>query len=219
VRRYAFTISNAATFTTVANLFPPSLAGITFESRRRYEFRTGLQGTLPGKVSSLGYMQYPMVHWDLNFEVLNQAVALDELKAIEGLFNAKQGKPGTFLYLDPVFNTVVAEPFGTGNASRKQFQLIAAFGNVGGPSRPEIIQQLQAAPAIFDNGSAVSTSAYTIGATGIVTFNTAPANGHALTWSGSFYYLAQFESDDFEPSEFLNKLWELRSLQIKSIIV
>jgi hypothetical protein len=91
--------------------------------------------------------------------------------------------------------------------------LIAAFGNPGGPSVPEMIQNLQAAPAIFDNGSVVSTSAYTLGATGIVTFNTAPTSGHALTWAGSFYYRAQFETDGFEPSEFLNKLWELQVSQ------
>jgi len=164
-------------------------------------------------------MQYPTVHWDLNYEILSQTGAVDELKEIEGLFNSKQAQAGTFLYLDPIFNTVTAERFGTGNGTTKQFQLIAAFGNSGGPSTPEIIQNLQAAPAIFDNGSPVSTSAYTIGPTGIVTFNTAPTSGHALTWSGSFYYLAQFEMDDLEPEEFLNRLWELQSTKIKSVIV
>lgn len=215
----AFTISNAATFTTVPNLFPSALAGITFESHRSYQFLSGFQGTLPGKFSTLAYMQYPTIHWDLNYEVLSQALAVDELKMIEGLFNQKQGQAGTFLYLDPIFNTVTTERFGTGDGAKKQFQLIAAFGNSGGPSTPEIIQNLQAAPAIFDNGTPVSTSAYTLGPTGIVTFNTAPTNGHALTWAGSFYYLAQFETDDFEPSEFLNRLWEIQSLAIKSVII
>jgi hypothetical protein len=215
----SFTISNAATFTTVPNLFPTTLTGITFECHRSYEFRTGAQGTLPGKFSTLGYMQYPTIHWDLNYEVLSQTVAVDELRAIEGLFNAKQAQAGTFLYLDPIFNTVTAEPFGTGDGAKKQFQLIAAFGNPGGPSVPEMIQNLQVAPAIFDNGSVVSTSAYTLGATGIITFNTAPTSGHALTWAGSFYYRAQFENDGFEPSEFLNKLWELQSLKLKSVLI
>jgi hypothetical protein len=73
---------------------------------------------LPGKFSTLGYMQYPTIHWDLNYEVLSQTVAVDELRAIEGLFNAKQAQAGTFLYLDPIFNTVTAEPFGTGTGRR-----------------------------------------------------------------------------------------------------
>lgn len=215
----AFQISNAATFTTVPNLFPPNLAGITFESRRSYEFKSGYQRTLTNKVTTLRYMQFPTIHWDLNYEVLNQGLAVDELKMIEGLFNAKQGQAGTFLYLDPIFNTVTTEPFGTGNGTTKQFQLIAAFGNVGGPSTPEIVQHLQATPTIFDNGTPVSTASYTIGASGIVTFNTAPTSGHALTWAGSFYYLAQFEVDDFEPEEFMNKLWELKSTKLKSVII
>lgn len=215
----AFQISNAATFTTVPNLFPSALAGITFESHRKYEFRTGYQPTLTDKVTTLAYMKFPTVHWDLNYEILSQTGAVDELKEIEGLFNAKQAQAGTFLYLDPVFNTVSAEPFGTGDGATKQFQLIAAFGNTGGPSTPEIIQNLQATPVIFDNGTPVSTSAYTIGATGIVTFNTAPTSGHALTWAGSFYYLVQFETDDFEPDEFLNRMWEIQSIPIKSVIV
>lgn len=214
-----FTDSNGALFTSDPNLFPTNLPGLTFDSRRSLEFNTGYQRTLPGKVSTLGRMQYPLIRWDLRYEVLQQAVALDELRQIEGLFNAKQGSASMFLYLDPAFNTVTAERFGTGDGGTKSFQLIAAYGNTGGPSIPEIIQQLQAAPAIFDNGSLVSTANYTVGSTGIVTFNTAPTTGHALTWSGSFYYLAQFDTDEFTPEEFLYRLWSLSSIRLKSIVV
>lgn len=214
----AFTVSNASTFTTNPNLFPSTLAGITFESRRIWEYSSGYQPALPNKVTTQAFMQYPMIRWDLHYEFLNQNAATDELKQLEGLFNAKQAQAGTFLYLDPTFNTVTAEPFGTGNGSQTAFQLIAAYGNPGGPSLPEIIQQLQSAPAIFDNGSLVSTSAYSVGSTGIIFFNTPPASGHALTWSGSFYYLAQFDMDEFTPEEFMYRLWNLNSIRLKAVI-
>lgn len=215
-----FQISNGSLFTTQPNLFPTALDGLTLDSTRTVEFSTSYQGTIPGKVTTLSYTQYPIIHWDLTYEILDQTAAQDELKQIEGLFNAKQAQAGTFLYLDPIFNTVVAEPFGTGDGTTKTFQLIAAYGNPGGPSTPEIIQQLQA-PAtvqIFNNGSLVSTSAYSISGAGKVTFTSAPAGGHAMTWSGGFYYLAQFETDDLTPEQFLNNLWELRSLTLKSVL-
>lgn len=214
----ALVVSNGALSVSVPNLFPNTLTGITFDSTRTMEWSTSYQETDIGKVSTLARMQYPIVHWDLSYEILNQALAVDELKAIAGLYTAKQGQAGTFLYLDPIFNTVTGEPFGTGNGSASQFQLIAAYGNTGGPSVAEIVQHLQTPPTLFDNGTPVLTSAYSIGPTGIVSFNSAPASGHALTWSGSFYYLAQFEEDDLSPQQYMNQFWSLNSLKIKQVI-
>ena len=213
-----FTVSNGALFISNPDLFPTAIGGITFESTRTVEWSTTVQQTLTGKVSTIARMRYPQIHWDLNYEYLDRTLALDELKQIEALFKAKQGANATFLYLDPDFNQVTAEPFGTGDGSTKQFQLVATYG-AGGFGTPEMVQQLQAPPTIYDNGVAVSTSAYGIGPTGIVTFNSAPATGHALTWTGGFYYLVMFELDQLSPSQFLQNFWQLQSLKLKNIIV
>lgn len=52
---------------------------------------------------------------------------------------------------------------------------------------------------MFDNGvSAPNLNPYTIDATtGLVTFNTPPVNGHAITSTGQFHVPVRFDSDDW----------------------
>ncbi len=215
-----FTYSDGSLFTTPPNVFPSNIGGLTWNGSRAMLWRTSFQEAITGKVTTFAYQKFPIIEWTLMYSVLNQAAAQDDLRKIEGLFNAKQGGTGVFLYADPTFNTVTAEPFGTGDGSTKAFQLIAKFGNPGGPSIAEIIQSVQPSPAIqiFDNGTLVSSANYTVGVSGVVTFNSAPVTAHALTWTGAFYYQCRFEIDNLDPSEFMQNLWELKSIKFRSVI-
>ena len=58
---------------------------------------------------------------------------------------------------------------------------------------------------------------YTIGATGIVTFVSAPAAAAALTWTGSFYYRCRFDADTMPFKLFMQKLWSTQQMRLKSI--
>lgn len=215
-----FTYSDGTLFTTPPNVFPSNIAGLTWNGTRSMLWRTSYQEALTGKVTTFTYQKFPIIEWTLVYNLLNQAAAQDDLRKIEGLFNAKQGSASFFLYVDPTFSSVIAEPFGTGDGSTKAFQLIAQYGNPGGPGIPEIIQSLQSSPAIqiFDNGTLVSSANYTVGVSGIITFNSAPITGHALTWTGAFYYQCRFEMDDLDPSQFMNQLWELQSIKFRSVL-
>jgi hypothetical protein len=42
------------------------------------------------------------------------------------------------------------------------------------------------------------TAPASINGTGIITFNSAPAPGAKLTWTGSFYYLCRFAEDTID---------------------
>lgn len=216
-----FTYSDGTLFTQPSNVFPTNIAGLTWNGIRSMLWRTSYQEALTGKVTTLAYQKFPIIEWTLNYNLLNQAAALDDLRKIEGLFNAKQGGAATFLYIDPTFNSVVAEPFGTGDGATKAFQLIARYGNPGGPSVPEIIQNVQPAPPIqiFDNGTLVPSASYSAGVSGIVTFNAAPISTHALTWTGSFYYQCRFELDNLDPEQFMENFWSMQNLRFRSVIV
>lgn len=216
-----FTYSNGALFTQPPNVFPSNISGLTFNSVRAMLWRTRYQESLTGKVTTFSTQKYPIVEWTLTYELLNQNAASDELKKIEGLFTAKQGSAGTFLYVDPAFNTMSAEPFGTGDGAKKSFQLVARYGNAGGPSVPEIVQSLQPLPAlqVFDNGTLVSSANYSVGPSGLVTFNSAPLSGHALTWTGAFYYVCRFETDELDLDEFMYRLHELKTVKFRSVIL
>lgn len=57
----------------------------------------------------------------------NGAVIASDLKTLAGLFNQMLAQSDTFLYLDPDFNTVSWQPFGTGNGTQTSWPLTVAY--------------------------------------------------------------------------------------------
>lgn len=181
-------------------------------------WNTGFQQALSGKVSAIAYRQYPLYHFELTYELLRDYQTPSDLRALVGLFNAVQGRGDTFLYSDPEFNSVTAEPFGTGNGATTAFQLIATFQNSGGPGSPDLIQNFNGTPSIFKAGVLQTGGGvnYTLGATGIVTFTSAPASAAALTWTGGFYYRCRFTDDTLTTQQFLQKFWSTNAVTFES---
>lgn len=196
----------------------PTLAGLSFENVRTPIWRTGNQEALSGKESRINYRQYPLYRFDLMYELLRDNVSPSELKALVGLFNEMQGSFDTFLFTDPAFNSVTDEPFGTGNGSTQDFQLIAKYAYASGPGLSEIIQNLNGSIVVKDNGVVKTlTTDYTIGATGLIHFVTAPVSGHALTWTGSFYYRCRFMEDELSVTQFLTNWWKSGSISLRTV--
>lgn len=200
-------------------LYPNTLQGLKFDSERTPVFRTGVQSAVSFKESRLRYALFPVFEFALQYEFLrNPAAGTSELKTLAGLYGAMWGRWDTFLYSDPVYNTVVDEPFGTTNGVTTQYQLVATFQNAGGPGVAELIQNLNGAPIIKRNGSTLSTPTnYTIGPTGIVTLASAGAAGHPLTWSGSFYYRCRFDEDRLPVTEFMRRFFSTRQIRLRSV--
>jgi hypothetical protein len=148
------------------------------------------------------------------------AVSVSDYATMTRLFEVMAGQYDTFLFSDPSFCSVSKMLFGTGTGSQTQFQLRAAkqaYSDPSGVTGMQMVQDLHGAPTIYDNGSLVSGANYSIGATGIVTFNSAPTNGHLLTWTGSFYYRCRFLMDEQDFEQFMFNWWETKKLQFKSI--
>lgn len=201
----------------MSNLIYPVLPGLMFDSIRTPLWSSNVQTALTRKKTAIGLQQYPQYRFTLQYEVLRHALTPSELLALAGLFNAVQAQADTFLYSDPVFNTVTGEPFGTGDGSTKNFQLIATWQNVGGPGSPDLIQNLNGAPVIKDNGvTKTAGTDYTLGPTGIIAFGTAPVAAHALTWTGSWYYRCRFPDDTMDFTQFQYKLWSTGQIAFES---
>jgi hypothetical protein len=47
-------------------------------------------------------------------------------------------------------------------------------------------------------------------------FDSAPADGTRLSWSGQFFFTCFFEDDMLDFSKFVATLWELKSLKFHS---
>lgn len=90
--------------------------------------------------------------------------------------------------------------FGTGNGTLTAFGLYKTYSSGGITRTRRIIKPKEGSVKIYKNGVLqTEITHYTIDhQTGIVTFQTAPANGHALTWTGLFFVPVRFGSDDFD---------------------
>lgn len=216
----------------------PSLTGQQYNYTRKYNWGTpGVQKSLSTKTSTIIYQQWPTIMWEFAFEFLRdqtfQGGGATELSALVSLYNAVRGRYDTFLFTDPDFNTIsVANAptlgiIGTGNGSNLgPFQLMVLYAPPGGQysagaGASEIVQNLNGTPILYANNVAISSSNYSIGPTGLVTFGAghAPANGAVLTWSGSFYYRCRFDSDDYDFKKIMNKIWMLDKLDFSSVIL
>lgn len=158
---------------------------------------------------------YPL--WDIEFE-LEWARGAENMPGtvynyLLGFFLQCGGPFSDFLYDDPYDDSVTAAFFGIGDGSTKQFQLIRPIG-----SGYDIVQNLSSAPTLYDNGIAIA-SGYTVSTTGIITFTSAPASGHVLTWTGNYYYRVRFLNPEVKFSQFAKQIWESKSMPLRSVIL
>lgn len=201
----------------------PSIPGLTPEVVRSYSWDTGKQRAKSGKRSAISYRAYPLVHFELKYELLDDSVIPSQLKSLVGLHNQMLGSWDTFLFTDPDFNTItsaVPQFFGTSTGSTStRYQLISFFENSGGPGTAEMVQNLNGAPVLYDNGTPISATHYSIDPTGGITFSSSPTTGHTLTWSGSFYYRCEFDEDEIPWKKFANKWWSADKVAFTSIFL
>lgn len=194
----------------MSNIIFPTLAGLKWDRLKIPEWSTKVQRTTSGKEARVSFFSYPIWNFTLSFEFLRTDATIDELAALVGLFNQVKGSYDTFLFSDPYDNAVTIMPFGTGDGVTTQFQLTRAYGGAAEP-----IQNLNGTPHIYIN--AVETFAFTVGATGIVTFSSPPAIGSSLTWTGNFYFRCRFKNDTMEFNNFMVNLWENKKCEFVSV--
>ena len=199
-------------------VFPTLAVGPAYDVIRTPLWDTQVQTALSGKRSTLARRVYPLIHFELIFNLLRDDITTSDLKAIVGLFNNLQGRYDTFLFQDPDFNTVTAMQFGTGDGTTPAFQVTATYQNTGGPGYPELIQNFNGTPSIYKNGTLQTLGTnYTISGTGVVTFTSAPAAAAVLAWTGSFYYRCAFDQDKLDLAKFMSKWWAIKKLPFTSV--
>jgi hypothetical protein len=207
--------------------------GQGFSVHRKPGFSSIVASHVSGR--EVRYQNYvnPIWSWEVLFEGLDGTagtyggLGASSLQALMGLFLQCGGQFSPFIYYEPTDYQVSAQAFGTGDGTTTVFQLQRTLGGFSEPiivpapagtlSFPGNITATVAAPAIYNAGTLV-TSGYTISNPGgVVTFTTAPAAGHALTWTGAFGFLCRFDADDLDFEQFMANLWKVDSLKFRSL--
>ena len=190
----------------------PYLPGQSVAVTKAPKWSTEVVRTASGRERRTAYWPSPLWQFELQYEVIRHRPLTDELAILWEIFNVLQGQYGTFLFVDPTdcqVPSATPASFGTGDGSTKTFQLQRQLGSFTEP----VYAVYQ--PTLFDNGS--PAGAYTQEPNGQVVFDAAPAAGHALTWSGYFYFGCRFLEDALSFEQLVSQLWSGKSLKFTSL--
>lgn len=162
---------------------------------------------------------------DLSYGLQHSSDPLGDFRAILSLFRAHFGSLYPFRFRDWSDYTATNEVFGTGNGSKTAFQLTMTYdpqyillGTAGSFFYVRAITLLASTPVIKDNNVVVPSANYSISSSGMVTFATAPASGHQLTWNGEFDVPCRFDNDTLPVVLNEADLASVRSIPIKEVI-
>ena len=191
----------------MSNVLLPTLPGLTWDTKKKPVFNSGVQRSVNLSELRASFSSTPLYEFSRSYEILRDDIAHDELNTLVGFFMARYGSWDSWLFLDVDDSAALLEPFGTGTGAAVAFQLKRALGVFTEP-----VCNVAASPLIYKAGVLQTvTTHYTINSTGLVTFTGAPANGAALTWSGTYYFRCRFREDVMEFQQFMSKLWEAQS--------
>lgn len=193
-------------------VFPTILPGLQWNITKAPLWSTLKQRTASGRESRVALMSYPLYEMELSYDVLRSTSAYGELQTLLNFYLARQGAFDNFLFEDTYMpdNAVTDQLFATGDGVTTQYRLSRNIAT-GGFIEP--VMNVKVLTNIKDNGVTVSGANYTVSNTGLVTFSPAILAGHALTWTGTFYYRCRFD-DKMTLNEFMQYLFELRSLKM-----
>lgn len=196
----------------MSNLIYPSLPGLKPTVRRRPEWKSEIIEAWSGDETVIGRRQWPRWTYGLSYEVLRSDAALPERAQLMAFFNRHRGAGESFLFVDEEDHAVTDQVFGTTDGYIKTFQLVRTIDDwiepVWAPTGTPVIKR----------GSTTLTQGidYTLGTMGQVVFQSAPAAGQTLSWTGEYAMRVRFASDSLDFERFLHGLWQVGSVELIS---
>jgi hypothetical protein len=178
----------------------PAFAGIGWDIKKRIIFSTATETASSGAEFRSGRWSLPHYEFTLQFNYLSQA----NRDTLEAFVIGQRGSLTPFLLSVTNDSTqTTAACTGTADGSNKLFQMPL-------PAQAQFVSG-----SVFDNGA--TAGANTVSASGLITFTTAPAAGHAITWTGSYAYLVRFKDDMQEINQIVSQMYEQKSVLFRTV--
>ncbi len=167
------------------------------------EFMTVIQEAISGQEQRIRVWAKCRAKYDIGYSILNSDDATGNYRAVYHLFYGHLGRLYPFRFKDWNDYSATNANFGTGDGSDTTFQLSKTYdpslillNAAGTRTYTREIYLLANTPVIkVNNVTKTVATDYNISATGLVTFTSAPTNGHALTWTGEFDIPVRFDID------------------------
>lgn len=139
------------------------------------------------------------------YDAASGVKTLDELHAVIAFFEERRGRLYGFRFRDRADDrsgapqqsvTPLDQRIGTGDGSRKAFQLVKTYGSAFAPYVRTITKPVVGSVTVAIDGATLAGAAFTVdGTTGIVTLATAPATGKAVMAGFRFDVPVRFDTD------------------------
>ena len=195
----------------------PALQGQVFTANKSPTWTTITKKAANGRQVRCSLQSAPIWSFKLSYEfVRDKTPSTSEMQALRAFFNNAQGQFSAWQYLDPYDNIVTNQEMAIGDGLTTTFQFVRTVGASTAYPFIEPVYALNGAPVIEVAGAVVS--GFTLGAFGTVTFSSPPANGAAITWSGSFYYLCHFTQDNLDATQMVSNMWSIDGLTFESLL-
>lgn len=197
----------------------PTLPGAFYPGMKRgLIYRRPMLTSLAGKRTATPQQAYPRHGFALPINFLRSAYwgssagasAYSELETLMAFINTQMTTGGVFTFEDPEDNLAVAQGFGTGDGATVVFQLVRSQGGFAEPVYSATVS------SITVGGSAAGP--YSVDEAGAVTFDTAPANGDALVWTGTLAFLCRLDEEQTAFEAFLQGVSSVGELTFSSEI-
>lgn len=167
------------------------------------------------------------------------AQIFDEIQRFQGFWNQTYGGALPFLYTEPSDQLCSGQMIGVGDGVTTTFQCTRTLGGFTEPvfapvasamsvvigGAPDFGMMFPApmgmAPVAGSTTLSLGTpptTAYTLGNSGAIIFNTAPPPGAPIYWSGSYQWVCRFDDDQLEAKNFMDRLWSADKLTFSSEI-
>lgn len=173
--------------------------------------------------------------WDIGYPILDIDETSGTFRAVLALFRAHFGSLYPFPFKDWGDFELTNEQIGTGDGSDLTFQITKTYDPsqiiLGSPGsrtyvrdiylpRSGLIVKVNDVTKTIISGSPPSGD-YTISSTGLITFSSAPANGHTVKVTGEFDIPVRFDIQPGEPlpiSVNENNIVQISSFSIREVI-
>jgi len=189
----------------------PSLIGQEWPVSKTPAFNNLIQKSVSGKRKAIALMSYPIWTFGVSYSYLSDnGLPHDDIHTLMGFFLARQGNFDAFFFNDKTDNFAQNQIVGIGDGITNQFQLIRSYGGFIEP-----VFAIKGTPIITING--IKTTAFTLSPRGMITFTTPPAYGSQIKATFGFYYRVAFVQQENEFDNFMQGIWESKSLQFETV--
>jgi uncharacterized protein (TIGR02217 family) len=193
------------------------MPGVAWPVVRTMMDDVNIQTAVSGKETRINLQSYPRYQFDLTYNILRSAAAYTEYQQLLGFINSRYGRWDSFLYTADDDNSVTGQAIATGDGATTAFQLIRTLSGFIEPVlAPNAVSAVKL-NGVTQGGGSYSVPNWGTSTPGVLTFNSAPGNGVAITADFTYYWPCRFNMDKFAFSEFMSQMYELKKLSLITV--